>query len=443
VSKITSAKTVKDPTKAAIKALGNASRDGLHNMVPPKTEQELDMLLTEVLDTIAKGKFSMAYSFLLKLDQPAAQKPNDAQTWRLCECMMHVASYCTTPRMLVPLALKWIKAVHDAKNWVEYFRVVLLVITQLDPVLEHDEVVAITTEASNATETYNLHHLTGRIALTLNTATFHIKCGIWHRALHCFEVAQEQVDAGKEDYPIGMRIQIRLGTACCRRALGEYPAAMVILKKALVASPNKSAAGFAVGLEIIDMLMDMRQYELALESMQPMLSLLATESIPDKVMDASILRLYRMQEQAFQLVSRDRATIDPPSEWRMCNHCSVIEKDMKWCACHAAWYCNETCQHADWLAHKPSCVQCAGCGTIYPAMARCSRCKMVHYCSPECSKAHWPQHKVDCTLPPAPVLITVTTCKTCKTNIHVENPKPPPPPSVPPPLGPPPMVPGK
>jgi MYND finger len=95
-----------------------------------------------------------------------------------------------------------------------------------------------------------------------------------------------------------------------------------------------------------------------------------------------------------------RESIDVGHDYRICNNCEKIIKNMDSCtACFKVSYCNADCQLEDWSFHKPFCYVCISCDTPLDRdskIMRCSKCKKAKYCNVECQKKDWKDHKNKC-----------------------------------------------
>lgn len=91
-------------------------------------------------------------------------------------------------------------------------------------------------------------------------------------------------------------------------------------------------------------------------------------------------------------------------------NCKSSKEDMKQCVrCKAVVYCDAICQKVDWHNHKktcsttgsetsPSVKKCCGhCRNNKDEMKQCTRCKSIYYCDVTCQKADWLNHKKVCS----------------------------------------------
>ena len=94
-----------------------------------------------------------------------------------------------------------------------------------------------------------------------------------------------------------------------------------------------------------------------------------------------------------------------------CAHCAEKSLELMQCHCRQAYYCNTTCQRADWPTHKSVCSRarkgpllhsfCAMCGKASTTLMSCP-CENALYCSIQCQQRHFGTHRRTCT-------VTVTT----------------------------------
>jgi len=391
----------------AFEALGHGNGVDKLNL-----DRTVDDILEAAMGLIQKGYGASAYASLLELRRGDKTLPLvGKQVWRFCEATLYVAAYCKEPRLLLRLVHSWLEELQREQDWPEYFRAVVLVLETLDVMIDNDLATNLLDAAVVIIHRHSLGPTAGGICVMVQYAKHKVKVREFKDALACYEIALTYCQT-MPDCPVFLRVRVRLDMSRAQRQLSDYVAQLYSLRMAVALSEQANVEHklrAEIALELGQFMFDIHQYDEARDYVEPVLRMLVDGHLDQP----QTLRLCRLSEKICEMVVRDRSTIESTHGFRMCNHCGIIKTGLKPCVCFCVWYCDETCQHAHWPVHKPHCIQCANCGVAKSAMTRCSNCKMTHYCSPDCSKAHWRDHKPHCIAPPAPIEVTVVSCKNC------------------------------
>jgi len=342
-----------------------------------------------------------ALGFLRELTAGDYISMEKQSVWRLCSILLKIYPVLDVPCRVAPLALHWIN--HTASHKECHPRHAEAVVWFAKFLRDRNQPIASAAMADHGLQWCAKTVTSGVMVARLNLyrGWGFMAAGDYGPAMACFREGLRQ-DPNNQSLPASLLLELYDGATQGAKAMDQIDRQWCYVRLALkvLERENPPYDDTAVEFERIYSVLTVDAAVL-LGGMKCFAEALALISkIPlstyEKLGTERFGVITEMFERFASSARMDHTLTITGCDWRVCQACKRVAKDLLPCPCTIAFYCNETCQLEDWPKHEKACARCWNCGKVGFTFRHCSRCMKVRYCTQDCLSAHWPQHKTFC-----------------------------------------------